>query len=189
MSLSPLSSALSPPLSPAAPRQTSHLRQVTCTSFRRADGFLDIEGALIDTKSYDIPSAYRGVIKAGEPIHLMHVRITIDFDLVIKAAEAVTSKGPYQICPKGAENIKGLIGLTIGPGWRRRVQKAIGGKKGCTHITELMGPIATTAMQTIYSEKARQARLSETEDAPAPTPAETFGASLANSCIGYAIDQ
>ncbi|MEC7208124.1 MAG: DUF2889 domain-containing protein, partial [Pseudomonadota bacterium] len=152
--------------------------------FARKDGLLDIEGELIDTKAYDFPSSTHGVIASGTPVHHMQVRITIDFDMVIQHAEAVTVHGPYAICPKGADNITGLIGLQIGPGWKRKVQTAIGGPKGCTHITELMGPMATTAFQTLYGEKARQKRdttgADQTQQLKTPLP------SLTNSCIAYA---
>ena len=140
-------------LSAPAKREQRHLRRVSCHGFARTDGLLDIEGELIDTKDYDFPSTARGTITAGTPIHHMQVRITIDFQMTIIAAEAVTLHGPYHICPKGAENISGLVGLTIGPGWKRKVQKAIGGPKGCTHITELMGPMATTAFQHYMARK------------------------------------
>ena len=63
--------------------------------------------------------------------------------------------GPYAICPTANEVFQNLIGLQIGPGWRRKVQAAIGGRHGCTHITEL-GPVATIAYQTLYGEEARQ---------------------------------
>ena len=171
-------------LSEPAPREDRHDRQITCRGFARKDGLLDIEGELIDTKAYDFPSSTHGVIKQGTPVHHMQVRITIDFDLVIQHAEAVTIHGPYAICPKGADNIAGLIGLQIGPGWKRKVQTAIGGPEGCTHITELMGPMATTAFQTLYGEKARQKRdikgADQTQQLKTPLP------SLTNSCIAYA---
>ncbi len=171
-------------LSEPAAREDRHNRQVTCRGFARKDGLLDIEGELIDTKAYDFPSSTHGVIASGTPVHHMQVRITIDFDMVIQHAEAVTVHGPYAICPKGANNITGLIGLQIGPGWKRKVQTAIGGPKGCTHITELMGPMATTAFQTLYGEKARQKRdttgADQTQQLKTPLP------SLTNSCIAYA---
>ena len=171
-------------LSEPAAREDRHNRQVTCRGFARKDGLLDIEGELIDTKAYDFPSSTHGVIASGTPVHHMKVRITIDFDMVIQHAEAVTVHGPYAICPKGADNITGLIGLQIGPGWKRKVQTAIGGPKGCTHITELMGPMATTAFQTLYGEKARQKRdttgADQTQQLKTPLP------SLTNSCIAYA---
>ena len=171
-------------LSPPAEREDRHNRLVNCRGYARKDGLIDIEGELIDIKAYDFPSSTHGVIKSGTPIHHMQVRITIDFDMVIQHAEAVTIHGPYAICPKGAENITGLISLQIGPGWKRKVQAAIGGAKGCTHITELMGPMATTAFQTLYGEKARQKRnetgADQNEQLKTPLP------SLTNSCIAYA---
>lgn len=171
-------------LSKPAMREDRHNRQVACRGYARKDGLLDIEGELIDTKAYDFPSSTHGVIKSGTPVHHMQVRITIDFDMVIQQAEAVTIHGPYEICPKGAENITGLIGLQIGPGWKRKVQNAIGGAKGCTHITELMGPMATTAFQTLYGEKARQKRQGANQDQQIETPLP----SLANSCVAYATE-
>ena len=124
-------------LSEPAAREDRHNRQVTCRGFARKDGLLDIEGELIDTKAYDFPSSTHGVIASGTPVHHMQVRITIDFDMVIQHAEAVTVHGPYAICPKGADNITGLIGLQIGPGWKRKVNRNRRAE-GCTHITELM---------------------------------------------------
>jgi len=171
-------------LSPPADREDRHYRQISCRGYARKDGLLDIEGELIDTKAYDFPSSTHGVITSGTPVHHMQVRISIDFNMVIQHAEAVTLHGPYAICPKGAENITGLIGLQIGPGWKRKVQTAIGGPKGCTHITELMGPMATTAFQTLYGEKARKKRdavgADQNHELKTPLP------SLTNSCIAYA---
>ena len=119
----------------------------------------------------------------------MQVRITIAFSLTIRDAEAVTLSGPYRICPKGADNIKGLIGLTIGPGWKRKVQQAIGGPKGCTHITELMGPMATTAFQTLYGEKAKAKREAGKETAHGRTNISTPLPSLTDTCIAYAAEK
>ena len=176
-------------LSEPVDRSLSHIRRIKCEGYARADGMLDIEGELRDTKSYDFPSSTHGTLKAGEHIHQMQVRITIDFSLTIRDAEAVTLSGPYQICPKGAENIKGLIGLTIGPGWKRKVQQAIGGPKGCTHITELMGPMATTAFQTLYGEKAKANRESGEDTSLGQSNISTPLPSLTNSCIAYAEEE
>lgn len=171
-------------LSPPADREDRHYRQVSCRGYARKDGLLDIEGELIDSKAYDFPSSTHGIIPSGTPVHHMQVRISIDFDMVIHHAEAVTVHGPYAVCPKGAENITGLIGLQIGVGWKRKVQAAIGGPKGCTHITELMGPMATTAFQTLYGEKARKTRdavgADQNHQLKTPLP------SLNNSCVAYA---
>ena len=83
---------------------------------------------------------------------------------------------------KGAENFKNLIGIKIGPGWKRRVQERIGGPSGCTHITELTGPLATTAYQTIGGEISRRRRRGiKTNNLPEINQENN----LKNSCIAY----
>ncbi len=113
----------------------------------------------------------------------MILRVTINRERVIKHAEAITITGPYSICPTANDVFHNLVGLQIGPGWRRKVQAAIGGRHGCTHITELLGPVATIAYQTLYGEEARRNRMLGlmTEKDKQSSRAE-----LANSCVGYA---
>ena len=83
----------------------------------------------------------------------MKVRVTVSEEMEIIEAEAVTVSGPYHECPQGALAIKHLIGKKIQPGWQKIVKRAIGGMQGCTHITELMGPVATVAFQTMLARK------------------------------------
>lgn len=170
-------------MSPAAKRERVHTRQINLNGYRRDDGLIDIEGEITDVKTYAFPNRERGTIHAGEPIHHMKVRITINDDLEITAAEAETVAGPYQICPSATLVFDRLVGLRIGPGWRQRVRKTIGGVEGCTHITELMGPVATVAYQTLYGERARQER-----EQGVNQDREDDLNSLANSCIGHADD-
>lgn len=144
-------------LSKAAPRQLIHARRVVCEGYRREDGLWDIEGTLEDTKTYSFANQDRGGIAAGEPIHLMRVRLTLDEDLRVHAAEASTEAGPFGVCGAIVPAYADLAGLTIGPGWRRRVLERLGGVNGCTHLTELLlGPVTTTAMQTIMAARARR---------------------------------
>ena len=118
-----------------AERHLVHNRRISCSGYVRADGHFDIEAELIDSKTYDFPSDTHGTVYQNTPYHHMQVRITVDLELIVTDAAAITLAGPYQICPQGAQNITNLIGLKIGPGWKRRVQTAIGGPSGCTHIT------------------------------------------------------
>jgi len=163
-------------------RHLVHNRRISCSGYLRADGHFDIEAELIDSKTYDFPSDTHGTVYQNTPYHHMQVRITVDLDLNVTDAAAITLAGPYQICPQGAQNITNLIGLKIGPGWKRRVQTAIGGPSGCTHITELTGPMATTAYQTIGGEKSRRLR-EQTEDDNLPETNQYR--SLKNSCIAF----
>ncbi len=144
------------PLSPAAPREKLHNRDLTCRGYRREDGLWDIEGHLVDTKTYSFPNRDRGEVKAGEPVHEMWIRLTIDEDLLIHAAEAATDFGPYAICPDIVDRFRRLEGLRIGPGWTREVNKRVGGVNGCTHLVELLRPVATTAFQTLVAARSKR---------------------------------
>ena len=175
-------------LSAPAPRRLSHKRTITLDGFIRDDGHYDIEAEMIDVKDYDFPNKARGIIKKDEPLHHMKVRVTISEEMEIIDAEAVTLSGPYFECPKGADNIRHLIGKKIQPGWKKIVARAIGGSEGCTHITELMGPVATVAFQTIYAEKAKRKRQAIQTQINPPDDASqmAIASSLLNSCYALA---
>ena len=176
-------------LSPPAPREEVHNRRISCNGFVREDGLYDIEAEITDNKTYTFPTSFRGDVTPDMYVHHMKVRVTINPELEIVAAGAVTVAGPYAICPTANDVFDSLVGLTIGPGWRRRVTAAIGGRHGCTHITELMGPIGTIAFQTRYGEEARKRRARLGSDGRETSAQQQGGASvLANSCVAYATD-
>ena len=163
-------------------RKLIHNRKIYCKGYARVDGDFDIEAELIDSKTYDFPSEAHGIVTRDTPYHHMKLRITIDIDMTVKDASAVTLSGPYLICPQGAYNFENLIGIKIGPGWKKRVSSRIGGSSGCTHITELTGPMATTAYQTIGGEISRQKRLENTKRNLIKNNQKN---PLDNSCIAY----
>ena len=136
-------------------REPIHTRAIECRSYRRSDGLWDIEGHLTDVKSYSFFNSFRGEVKPGEPIHDMWLRLTVDRHFVVQAVEAVTDKGPYEICPAILPSFQKLKGLKIGPGWNRKVREALGGPLGCAHLVDLLRPIATVAFHTVrWSESA-----------------------------------
>ena len=176
-------------LSPPAVRQAAHRRTITLDGYARDDGAYDIEAELIDTKAHSFPSRAHGEIKKGQPLHHMRVRVTVTEEMEIIAAEAVTIAGPYHECPQGAHAIANLVGETIRPGWKKITARAIGGVQGCTHITELMGPVATVAFQTIYGERAKRARQDAAQNPEAnaaPQIASPQISGLLNSCHALA---
>lgn len=145
------------PLSRPARRDHIHSREVRCRGYRREDGLWDIEGELIDTKTYSFANLDRDGINAGEPIHHMRIRLTLDDELAVQACEAATDAGPFDLCPAITPSFAALAGLRIGPGWRKAVMQKMGGVAGCTHLTELLlGPLTTAALQTIGPARARR---------------------------------
>lgn len=172
------------PLSPAVERAPVHARTIECRGYRRSDGLWDIEGHLLDVKSYAFLNAHRGTVEPGQPLHEMSLRLTVDDKLNIHDAEASSDQVPYALCPAITPAFKKLIGLTIASGFRREVLSRLGGIRGCTHLVELLWPVATTAFQTVYPILAR-----ETGEIPSGdgTTAPRRPAIL-NTCHVYASD-
>lgn len=145
------------PLPAPAEREPLHRRTIDLRGYRRADGLFDIEARLIDTKGYAVDNRWRGRLDPGTPIHDMWLRLTVDDGLSVVAVAAATDAAPFAVCAAVTPAFEQLVGLTIGPGWRREVAKRLGGVHGCTHLVELLAPLATTALQTIAPLKERAA--------------------------------
>jgi hypothetical protein len=141
------------PLSDPAPRESLHTRHVECRGFKRDDGLWDVEGHMTDVKSYVFINRWRGEIPVGTPLHEMWVRITFDHRMTILAIEVATDHAPFRMCPDILPNFQRLKGLRIGPGFKAKIKELVGGTEGCTHIVELMGPMATTAFQTMANQR------------------------------------
>jgi hypothetical protein len=141
------------PLSPSATRERLHLRQVRYEGFQRADGLFDIDARLIDSKDRDYPLAM-GNRSKDIPVHEMHVRVTIDRKFNVIAIEAVTDHMPYPgHCNTIGPEYKKLIGANLMKGFRKSIAEHMGGVKGCTHISELLGYLPTAAVQTFAGLK------------------------------------
>ena len=138
-------------LSAPAPRRHLHTRTIACEGYEREDGLFDIEARIVDTKTYAVDEPYRGHREPGMHVHDMQLRMTLGRDMVVRDIEVATNHAPYAPCFTVASAYKGLIGAKVGGGWRRAVSEAVGGTKGCTHLRELLMPVATVAFQTIDS--------------------------------------
>ena len=136
---------------PTAVRRPVHLRRIECAGYAREDGLFDIEGRLIDTKPYDLLLPERP-LPAHEPIHQMTVRLTIDQGFLIHEALAQTLNAPYGVCGQITPAYAQLVGRRIEPGFTQTVKRLFRGVEGCSHITELLPAMATTAFQVIWSD-------------------------------------
>ncbi len=136
-------------LSAPAPRRAMHTRRIVCEGWLRDDGLWDIEASIVDTKAYAYREPERGHREIGSPVHDMSVRLTIDTGMVVRAIEVSMNQHPYQVCLGAPPAFQGLVGQRVGPGWRKAVQACVGGVRGCTHVRELLFPMATVAFQTL----------------------------------------
>ena len=141
---------------PAVARTALHSRRISFEGFRRDDGLWDIDAELVDSKSHPIPMQERGELAPGEPIHLMRIRVTVDDSLTIRAIGTAMDSAPFSMCQQAVDPMQKLVGATLGAGWRKAIEGAIGGVAGCTHLRELLLNVATAAFQTIPIELSRE---------------------------------
>jgi hypothetical protein len=143
-------------LSTPVPRSPRHNRTIKMAGYQREDGLWDIEGHLQDVKAYDFDSTWRGKVKAGQSVHDMWIRLTMDETLLIKNVEAVIDTGPHPVCPNITPNFKVLEGVRIAPGWFNNVKRLLGGVNGCVHLAEMLGPMGTVAYQTLGASRVTE---------------------------------
>jgi hypothetical protein len=139
----------------AESREKKHHRKIDCEGYLRADGLWDIEAHMTDVRSYDCgyDDQHRGgMIKAGDPVHDMWLRLTIDLDFKIHDAVASSDQTPFAVCTRAPAAMRELIGLHIGAGWMKQVRARIGVTASCTHLIDLLGPISATAYQTLHQQ-------------------------------------
>ena len=136
------------PLSPSpVTRSRLHTRQVSYEGFRREDGRFDIEAHLTDVKDHDY-ALLTGVRPAGEPVHDIWMRLTIGPDFVISAVEGSFDRMPYpDACDTIVPAYERLVGASLVRGFRQVLHEAMGGVRGCSHITELLAFLPTAAIQ------------------------------------------
>lgn len=133
---------------PAVPRRRIHTRRITLEGFLRDDGLYDLDASLTDTKDDDYPLA-SGLRPAGEPVHLLRIRVSFDaaFDIVDVAACSDAVPYPGQ-CDTIGPVYRKLIGLSLVRGFRRTVGEMFADVRGCTHLSELLLSLPTAAIQT-----------------------------------------
>src|SRR5690606_29109626 len=133
---------------PDIAREPLHTRSIRVDSFAREDGQWDLEAELIDVKAYDFPERSGAMHLAGQPVHHMHLRVTIDDQFTITAAAADYDAAPYnQDCMAIAPDYRALVGMNLLRNFRQAVKDRFGRTAGCTHMTELSFVLPTVAVQ------------------------------------------
>ncbi|MBB3014075.1 DUF2889 domain-containing protein [Cupriavidus alkaliphilus] len=166
------------PLPPSVAREALHLRAIELHGYRRVDGLYDVEARMTDTKTEVLCVDSDRSIPPGEPIHDMWVRLVVDADLTVVDIVASTDAAPWGACVDGAQTLQALVGQRLGPGWTKVIRERIGGRHGCTHLRELLQPLATVAFQTLFEVRRHQ-----------PQPVDAAGKPRKiDSCLAYAGD-
>ena len=114
------------PLSPPASRRTlKHTRSIQVAAFARDDGLWDIDAHITDIKTRDIQLA-AGTRPANTPMHDLWLRLTIDTQLTVVDAEAVSDAVPYPgFCDTIGPAYQKLIGLNLVRGFRKQLKERL----------------------------------------------------------------
>jgi len=136
-------------------REELHFRRLDFRGFRRSDGLFEIEARLTDRKPHDFrPPSGERMIGAGEAIHDHHLRVVFDTDMVIRQMHASMHSYPYAQCPQGGDVLQAMVGARIGAGWSQEVRRRLPPGETCTHLREMLLPLATAAIQAMHTQRA-----------------------------------
>lgn len=161
-------------------RTELHTRRIEMRSYKRSDGLYEIEGHLVDTKPHDFkaPNGDKR-IPVGTPIHQMRIRLVYDFSMKIHDVFTDTLDAPYVPCYDAPPTLQQLKGLSMAKGWNSEVRRLFSGDKCCTHLMNMLGPMAATAYQGLTVERAGL-----------PTAVDAHGKPLKiGSCYAYRTDR
>ena len=141
-----------------------HTRVIEMTTYARPLGLFDVEAHLVDRKPFDFKRAgVTDAVPAGEPCHDLWIRLTVDSDLVVRAIEAASDVTPWSVCREAGAALQVLVGEALVRGWTGKVKDKLRGAAGCTHLAEMLIPMATTALQGIYGLRTLEERMQTLE--------------------------
>ena len=143
------------PLPEPAARDPIQTRQIEISSFRRQDGMWDVEGRLVDVAAVSIKNYTGGIIEAGDPIHDMRLRLTLDDTVEIVSVDVSMDAHPYPLCPGIVPAYQQLKGEKIGGGWNRRIRDLFDGVGGCVHIVDLLGLVGVLGFKSVIRESGQ----------------------------------
>lgn len=142
---------------PEIPRKLLHTRSIRVQAYEREDGLMDLEAELVDFKGYDFHRIDGMINRAGEHVHDMTLRITIDTDYTIVDAQASYAAAPYGAsCMSITPAYRDLVGMNLLKNFRRQVKERFARTEGCTHMTELSQVLPTAAVQANAGARRKQ---------------------------------
>jgi hypothetical protein len=164
----------------AVTREELHARSIDLRGFRRSDGLYEVEGRLVDRKPYEFrsPNGFK-VVPANAPIHEMGVAITFDTDMRVHAVRTFTESAPYDDCFDAGPTLQVLVGLRMASGWSRAVRERLSGAACCSHLKELLVPMATVAYQALTKVRTERPDALDANGVPVKI----------DSCYAYARDR
>ncbi len=126
-----------------------HTRDISMRTSDLGDHSILVEGSLIDHRHRQKQNE---ASEEAELVHHMVIRLKVKGPgMLIEKAEATMPHHPREECPEMLPWLRNLEGLEIAPGYSMKVKKAIGGIKGCAHLTSLVIAMGESAVQGYWA--------------------------------------
>jgi len=133
-----------------------HTRNIKVTTYEYDEQRIIVEGSLKDDRFQESYSTTGEKFPSGV-IHHMIIRLLVNCsNLVIEDIDVDLTSVPREACRETLGCLAPIKGLIITKGFTAKVKKIAGGKKGCTHLVELilaMGPAAIQGYAAYQSRK------------------------------------
>lgn len=135
-------------------REEMHHRRLDFRGYRRSDGQFEVRAHLTDRKPVDFtPPGDSRIVPAGAPVHDLGVTVVFDRSMVITRIGTFIASHPYRQCPGGGDTLQAMVGVSIGAGWNRAIRERLPSCDTCTHLREILPPLASAAYQTMTIER------------------------------------
>lgn len=125
-----------------------HVRNYRVDAYRAGANVLRLVGHIKDENPHGL------VDEDPDPMPLHDMTVVLDVsvpDLAILDCRVEMSTHPHEVCPKILDRYDQVIGLSIARGFTHRVRDALGGPRGCTHVTMLVLAMAPVAWQAVFA--------------------------------------
>lgn len=159
-----------------AERREVHHRTYDIRAYERSDGLFDVEARLVDRKPFDFHRIDEDPLPAGNPLHDLSIRLSVDRDFVVREIAAASTATPFSICKSAESTLNVLVGERIAKGWSSKLKEHLRGTRSCTHLMEMLMPMATVAIQGIRGLE-RESGIRDSEES---------ASARINSCFAYA---
>jgi hypothetical protein len=133
-----------------------HTRNISIATYGCENGGIVVKGELKDDRSVPHYTMEGERLPPGT-IHHMIIRMRMDgATLTISEIEVSMPGTPHPDCIETRDSLDQLVGLAIAPGFTSRVKRAVGGVKGCVHLTALLLAMAPAALQGYWTHRGRR---------------------------------
>ena len=124
-----------------------HTRNIEVTTYDYDGQRIIVEGFLKDDR-FQKSHAITGEKFPSGAIHRMSIRLLVNCStLLIEDIDVDLISVPREACRETIDCLAPIKGLTITKGFTAKVKNLAGGKKGCTHLVELLLAMAPAAIQ------------------------------------------